>query len=281
MKQSFFQAWRFAFHSWRMALFVYLLLLLMVLPIGMQLYHVLDASIGQSLSLEKLLADYNHTIWMDMFNVHGASISPLIGQLRWILPFYLFVGVLLHTGLMHMVVRQEQGWSVFWAGIGSYFISFLKMALFFLLVLLVVLVVIWMPFLIYIININEWLVDETGLVWLFFITVALTLLISVLFFAWSVLARSIKMLEPALSNWQSILRAWRQLIRNIFSYPVLYFLVLIPFLIVWALYLVFHSRGGMVSPLLVWVFIILQQAFTFFRILLRVALFHAIAFYRS
>jgi hypothetical protein len=280
MKQSFLQAWRFAFQSWRMVLFVYLLLLLMVLPLGMQLYHVLDASIGQTLSLEKLLHDYHHTVWMDMLNVHGASISPLIGQLRWVMPFYLFVAILLHTGLMHLVVREQPGWSVFWSGISMFYFSFLKMALFFLLAFFVVFLIIWLPFSIYIFNINEWLVDETGLVWLFFATVGITIFTALLFFNWSVLARFSKMKEPALGTWQSIVAGRKRLFRNFFSYLFLYFIVAVPFLIFWLFYLLFNNQSGMISPLLVWVFIVLQQLFIFLRIVFRVALFHAIGFFR-
>ncbi|MCB0664072.1 MAG: hypothetical protein KDC24_15100 [Saprospiraceae bacterium] len=278
MLHNFQQAWRFTFQSWRMALFVHVLLLMTVLPIGMQLYHVLGASIGHSLSLEKLLLDYNHTVFMDMINVHGASISPLLGQLRWVLPMYLLVAVLVHAGLMYMVVMQEGSWKIFWKGVAYYFFSFLKIALVFITILVISLVIIWMPFIVYIVNINEWLVDETGLVWLFYGTVIVSFCWFIILFIWSVLTRSIKIKGPEHSIFKSIKSGWKSLRQNFFSYLGQYILISLPFLLFWTFYYYLNAISGMVSSTLVWVFIILQQLYIFFRVCLRIALFHGITF---
>ena len=82
MRSAFLQGFNTGIRQWRIASIVYFLQLYLALTLGMQVYDVLEASIGHSLEINKLLQQYDHTVITDFLKVHGASITPLIGQLR-------------------------------------------------------------------------------------------------------------------------------------------------------------------------------------------------------
>jgi hypothetical protein len=275
MIEKFKQGWNFAFSSWRIILLVYILLLMTVLPIGMQVYHVMDASIGNSLSLQALLKDYDHTVWMDLLNVHGASLSPLFGQLRWILPFYILIAVFLQAGLMGVVFRNEPKWKVFWEQGALWYFPFFKIGLFFLIFFLIGMLIIWLPFLMYIININEWLVDETSLVWLFFTTLFFSLLFFSLTFIWSVKTRFFKMENQNAGIFQAIKKGGGQLKKHFIKKLLLYLFICLPSILIWIFYTLVEAEWGMISPALVWLFIIFQQFIILLRIGMRISLYKA------
>ncbi|MEZ4950448.1 MAG: hypothetical protein R2784_13830 [Saprospiraceae bacterium] len=275
MLDKFNQGWRFALGSWRLIFLVYFLLLMLVLPIGMQIYHVMDASIGNSLSLQTLLKDYDHTVWMDLLNVHGASLSPLLGQLRWIVPFYLLIAVFLQAGLMGAVFQNSPKWKTFWEQGAHWYFSFLKIGLFFLIFFLLGMLIIWLPFSMYIININEWLVDETSLVWLFFTTIFFTIIFFSLVFIWSVRSRFFKMENQDTGIFKAIKMGGKQFGKNLIKYLFLYLFISLPAILFFVLYNVLEAKWGMISPALVWMFVFFQQIFILLRIGLRIALYKA------
>jgi len=79
--------------QWRITAIVYLFQLCLAFTLGMQVFDVLKASIGHSLELNKLLVHYDHTVFTDFLKIHGVSITPLIGQLRWLLLTWLIFSV--------------------------------------------------------------------------------------------------------------------------------------------------------------------------------------------
>ena len=97
----------------------------------MQVYHVLEASIGNSLEINKLVETYDDTVVTDFLNEHGASLSPLLGQLRWVLLIYVLFSVFINAGLLYAVVKNKKGWKTFWEGGAAYFFRFFKVAVFF------------------------------------------------------------------------------------------------------------------------------------------------------
>ena len=92
-----------AFQSLRVVLIVYAVQIMMAGIIGYQVMNVFEASIGNSLEISKVMHGYNNTVVTDFLNSHGASITPLIGQLRWIILLYIIISIYIHGGLMYCV----------------------------------------------------------------------------------------------------------------------------------------------------------------------------------
>jgi len=83
----------------RLVSLVYVVQLALALTIGLQVYQVFEASIGDSLALEGLKSGYAHTVINDLLNIHGPSLSPLLGQVRWLILLYLIISAFLSAGI--------------------------------------------------------------------------------------------------------------------------------------------------------------------------------------
>ena len=259
--------------QWRIAAIVYGIQLCLALMLGMQVYEVLDASIGHSLEVNKLLQQYDHTVLTDFLKVHGASITPLIGQLRWLLLVWLLFSVFINAGLLFCAARPEEaGWRSFWKGGAAYFFPFLKIGLLFLLLALVWTVVLWLPALSVLQPALEYFSSEKYAVWGVLLLMAVWLLGLVLLFVWSVISR-LQHLQSGASVIGSVTSGRRIFWKNktrvlglLLGFAALQLLLVVS-------YFLLEAYTGMTSPGLILLVFLVQQLFVFFRILIRLILY--------
>ena len=269
MRNVFKQSFSIGIRQWRIAAIVYFIQVCLALIVGMEVYHVLGSSIGNSLEINKLLAHYDHTVLTDFLKVHGASITPLIGQLRWILLVWLLFSVFLHAGLLVCAARSEQANSRrFWKAGAEYFFPFLKISLVFLLLALLLTVVALLPIALFLQASLQYFSSEK-----YSVAMVLTLLLLYGFgliklYIWSVVSR-LNHIETGASTFKSIRNGWRIFWKNkwILLGFVLGFMVLQLLLLV--LYWQLEAFSGMTSAALIGVFFVVQQAFVCFRIQIR------------
>lgn len=131
---------------WKIIMIVYCFQLMLALTIGLQVYDVLDASMGHSVSMHELLDGYDYTIINDFLLYHGASITPLVGQLRWLILVYMVFSVFINAGILYSLVIKESSWKIFFSGGAQYFFVFFKLLIFFLPVTLIWTCILWLPF---------------------------------------------------------------------------------------------------------------------------------------
>lgn len=155
---------KYGFNSSKLTTTVYLIQLVLAVTIGLQVYQVIDASIGHSVSLEGLKSGNAHMVVNDLLNVHGASLSPLIGQVRWLILVYLIMAAFIHAGIWTAIIYRDQPYS-FWTGGARYFLKCFSMGLLYMLLLLVISIVIWLPFLARFGYWMEHLASEAPLLW--------------------------------------------------------------------------------------------------------------------
>ncbi|MBK8427921.1 MAG: hypothetical protein IPL27_19000 [Lewinellaceae bacterium] len=176
----------------------------LALTLGMQVHGVLESSIGHSLEINKLLQHYDHTVLTDFLKVHGASITPLIGQLRWLLLVWLLFSVFIHAGLLVCAARPEQtGGRNFWTAGAAYFFPFLKISLFFLLLALVGTVVLFLPIALFLEPSLQYFSSEKYSVWLVLGFLLLYGFGLIKLYVWSVLSR-LSHVETGASTFKSI-----------------------------------------------------------------------------
>ena len=263
-----------AFQQWRPAAIVYAIQLALALTLGMQVYEVFNASIGNSLEINKLLHGYNHTVITDFLKVHGASITPLIGQLRWLLPVWFIFSVFLNAGLLYGTVNPaEKTAQSFWRGAAAYFFPLLGIGLIFLVLALLWSVLVWLPAFTYIGASLESLPSEKPLVWVFLLALVIWLLGLGFLLIWSLLSR-LQYMQASNSIVTSIKKAWQGFYRR--KWPLWGFFTLFVLLqgLLIGFYHVFesHISAQSAGPILLLFFV--QQLFVFVRILLRISLYH-------
>ncbi len=273
MQNAVINGFKTGIRQWRVAAVVYCLQLCLALTLGMQVYEVLQASIGHSLEINKLMQQYDHTVLTDFLKVHGASITPLIGQLRWLLPAWLIFSVFIDAGLLCCAARPEQAsGALFWQGGAVYFFTFLKISLLLLSLALLWTAVIWLPTLTFFQAAMEYFSSEKYMVWGLLFFTALWLAGLGVLFAWSVLSR-LQCLQTSMSVANSLKNGGRVFWKNKTRVWVLLIAFAAVQLALMAVYFLLQSWSGMTSPILIVAFFILQQAFVFFRIQLRVMMY--------
>jgi len=256
------------FSQWRIALIVYIFQLLLAVILGVQVYYVLEASIGNSLELDKLLGNYDHTVISDLFNVHGASISPLLGQLRWLALSYLVFSIFIQAGILYAVAKDEKTWLSFWVGGAAYFFRFLKLGIFYLLIFVGISAAIWLPFLSFFVASPEYVSSEKISVWLLILVLFVYLFILLFLFSWSLVAR-IKIIQENSRIWPAIKSGFSWLVRHYFSLTALVFLFFLLHVLIFIVYWNVNDTG-VVSLGWVLFFMLLQQAVAFVRVMVRV-----------
>lgn len=260
---------RVGLQQWRVATIVYVIQFCLALTLGMQVYEVLHASIGNSLEITKLLQHYDHTVITDFFKGHGASLTPLLGQLRWLLLVWLLFSVFLDGGLLYSAANPEQGgWRGFWHGAALYFFPFLKIGLVLLLAALVWTALTLGPALVFLQPSIEVFPSEKYSVWMVLAAAALWLLGIGVLFIWSVLSRLERM--KGRTTGTALKAGWRRFRANKWRLlgTILAFVLLQGLLI--ALYWWLVSLIGMESGGAILVVFLLQQGLVWGRVVLRV-----------
>lgn len=276
MLDAFKYGFQTGMRQWRIAMIVYLLQLCLAFTVGMQVYEVLQASIGNSLEINKLLKGYDHTVITDFLKVHGASITPLIGQLRWLLVVWLFFSVFVDAGLLYCSVRPNlASWKTFWQSGAEYFSAFLKLSLLFLTLALIWTALIFIPLALFLEPALECFSSEQYPVWLVLLLLAIWLMGLALLFVWSTLSRLLR-LQSGVSTFRAAKNGWLAFNKTKARFTSLLVGFIALQIILLAIYLHFEAYSGMTSPLLILVFFILQQTFVFSRIQIRQMLYAGI-----
>ncbi len=94
---------------------------------------VLTSALGDSMSLERLVKDFDYTVYSDFMFKDGGKIYALLGQLTWLLVFYGLVNTLLGGGILVALRDGEEALSLraFFGNCGYYFFRFFRLLLVF------------------------------------------------------------------------------------------------------------------------------------------------------
>jgi hypothetical protein len=265
---------------WNIVLLVYALQLMLAVPLAMQVWHVLEASIGNSLEINKLLSGYDHSVFSDFLNVHGGSITPLIGQLRWVLLVWAIGSVFINAGVLSTLVNKTPNWLSFWAGGAIYFFRFAIIGAVFLLLVLVWTGLTLLPYLGNLMhNFETMATEKTVLGYLLMIAIGWFLGFIYLSNA-SIVART-AVIKHGLTVWQALKKGLGFTFRRFLKTTAIFLFFLGLQLLALAAYWWLEGKSGMVTAGLVAVFFILQQVLVLFRIMTRFMTMSGISTYFS
>jgi hypothetical protein len=255
---------------------VYVIQLGLALTLGMQVYEVLESSIGQSLNLERLLEGYDHTVMTDFLKVHGASITPLIGQLRWLLLVWLLFSVFLNGALLFGAANQEAPTiGSFWQGGSRYFVRFLALAMLNLLLVTIWTAIIWIPTILHLQWALEFFDTEKVAVWSVIILMLCYLAGLAAWYVITIAAR-LEILQKQTTIREAIVSAWRLLRKQWSAFFMLLLFFAVVQLLLLAFYWLMDTYLGMRSGLGIVIMVFTQQGVAYLRILLRAGLFQKV-----
>jgi hypothetical protein len=269
---GFTEAWK----QRKVVLLLYTLQLVIALPIGIQVYQVMEASIGASMSLNSIQEGFNRTVVEDFLNVHGSSITPLIGTFRYVVPMFLIFSIFLHAGIMGNVVHGKTRIADFFRSGVRHFKYFVGYDLVFFLIVIFWSLLVWLPFLWWMGNPTEDLSSEKILV------IGLIIVGSIYLFGLSliwILAFDMKLSDIEVrGTWkQGFSKGVRRWKSDILSQWAIFISYVIIHLIAILLYLGITDPIGASSIWLIVFVMLLQQMFSILRIGMRIALFKSLS----
>ncbi len=261
--------------QWRLTTLVYLVQLILVLILSLQVFQVLEASIGNSLQINALGKGYNHTALTDFFKVHGASFTPLLGQLRWFLLLWIVFGSFLQGGLLCGSTHKER-LSVpgFFADCARYFLTFLSINLAGLVLALLCGAVLVGGVLSRFESLIEHMESEKGFLVLLAVSVFIWFFIVLVIYA-LVLLTKLAIVSAGMTVKRAGLYAWSKFKTDTGTYLCIAFLAALMVLLFWVIFQWLAGPDYWSKPPILFILTLVQQAFVWLRIWLRQVVYGA------
>ncbi|MEM7374297.1 MAG: hypothetical protein AAF587_37225 [Bacteroidota bacterium] len=281
MWQSFQHGIQTGIRHWRVAALVFLIQFLIAMVFGLQVGSLWDMTIGDSLSVDKLLGGYDHTVITDFLTVNSGAFSMLMTELKWLILFSIALGVFLDAGQMSAIVKDEYYWPSFFEGAKAYFIPFLKIWGVMTVITIFWTLILWLPLLINLFSALESFPSEVSLVWVVLLVLGVYLLGLLALSQIAIVARTHYISTNGADNGvrASLKEGFRWMRSRGFSSTGLY-LMFVGFQIVMAiLYGWIESSGGMISTMMIAGFFVIQQAYSYFRVIMEMMVMGGISGY--
>ncbi|HTY37174.1 MAG TPA: hypothetical protein VMH23_08680 [Bacteroidota bacterium] len=124
----------------KMVVVLYVCNFLLALPIALAFHAALVAGFGSSMAPSSLMSGLDFTTWQDFMGAHGAELSALFGQMKWVIILSMLVNTFLAGGILSVLKDSRGGFTAsrFFEGCGAYLLRFLRLFVLFAVVLLVV-----------------------------------------------------------------------------------------------------------------------------------------------
>lgn len=119
-------------------LVIYLILTVLTFVIGSRVYETMMSNLGNSIEMNTLIEGFNRTTLFDMFNAQEGITNQVFNPIKWVLPIYLLVSILLNGGLLANVVKAETSINDFFRNGIKFVVPFAGIS-----AILILLVVLW------------------------------------------------------------------------------------------------------------------------------------------
>ena len=259
----------FGFQKRRLVSIVYFIQLILAATVGLQTFQVINASIGDSVSIRGLQIGNAHMVINDLLNVHGSSLSPLMGQVRWMIICYLIIAVFVHAGVWTSLIHREKQ-HAFWVGGATYFFRCLVISVLHLMIFVLWSGILWMPYLGRIQYWMEYLPSETPILWIG-LAVFTVWMIGVIFLFVSSTSSKIFLIRDEKSVWLSIKKAFVVSARKVLAFFPFFLLVAGVLFLFYMLHVWIDELPIMSSSIGILLLFLVQQIIVWSKIAIRIS----------
>lgn len=261
------QAFRRTAQNWQIVLVIFLVNFTLGLIIAFPSFSIIKAESEQSLAFEKLIKDFDFTVFYDFMHKNGKSLISMIPVSLVLSGFYIALNIFFSGGILsQFTIRDTFKLGEFLKNSGHYFLRFFL--LFLLQVILLVLAVL-LVFIAYGVFgvIADGKTEPTFVAWMIFPSAfaffIITFLLNVGDYARVLLHR-----DELLNPWKAFWKATEYIFRNFKTMQIYWAVVVVSFAVM-LVYLFLESSIGMTSGFKIWLMFIIQQFFIFCRVFIR------------
>ena len=262
------QAFRRTRQNWQTVLFLFLVNFCLGLFVALPAFNILQVESHNSLALNKLVADFDFTVFSDFLRKSGKSLMPLLPISLFVWGVYSLLNIFFTGGILSQFTeRNTFGLNEFLKNCFRYclrfFLLFLVQLLFFIIAFVVIIIVFGIFGVIGYGNTEPiffaWLIPA-----FLFEAFYITYLLNVGEYAKVILHK-----DNALNAWKAFWRASNYVNKN-FKTMQVYWSVLLVSLLLLLLYLLLEASIGMTSGFTIWLMFLIQQISVFCRTFVKV-----------
>lgn len=256
----------------KMATVIYPVIFLLALIIAVPFHSALLNQAGNTMELQPLLKQFNFTVYADFMNSSGKIVKALIPAAIWMGIFYSLFTVFFTGGILNVLKDESLKFSAgnFFSGCGKYFFRYLRMGIYLLIVQILIGVIVFLPLSLILASNYETTLNEASLFYIFVTGVIIYLLLFILVLIIGDYAKIILYNNDSKKVIKSIYSAFKFTFRHLFGIYLLYILILATPVLLFVIYFLLDNTIGMVSGFTIFVMFIIQQAFIWLRVLVKV-----------
>lgn len=261
------QAFRRTAQNWQIVLVIFLVNFTLGLIIAFPSFSIIKAESEQSLAFEKLLTDFDFTIFYDFMHKNGKSLISIMPVSLLLAGLYTLLNIFFSGGILsQFTIRDTFKLSEFLKNSWHYFLRFFMLFLIQLISLILGFIAILTVFGIFGVLV-EGKTEPTFVAWMIFPSTfaffIITFLLNVGDYARVLLHR-----DDLLNPWKAFWKATEYIFRNFKTMQVYWAIVVVGFALI-LVYLLLESTIGMTSGFKIWLMFVIQQFFIFCRIFIR------------
>lgn len=236
---------------------------------------LLQSSLYHSINFETLLSGYDHTVISDWRNNHPQLVSAIMNMFSWMTLLFIPVAVYINGVLLHALITKPLDIKASLASGLRTYLPFFLVTLIALIAVLIWAILTLYPMINLIQNVFDATLSEPGLLIRYLIGGIVFYLGVIFILNWSITARTLY-LRTSRSMWKCMRSSFKEVFRKPLQTIGTTTLFMILQVLLIAGYLWLEDQSGMISPLWVVVFFLVQQLFVLIRILWRLMLYSGI-----
>ena len=268
---AYFKGLKRTLSSFKMITVIYFITLVLAMMIAFPFRSALKNVVGHSLLPEKLLHDFNFTIYKDLMHNYGDSIIPFIQVIFWVGVVYLFFTIFFSGGILNIFHYEKNRFSMqaFFEGAGKFFLRFFRLIVFTFLLNIIFAVVIYFPLSIILSSYFE-TVPEKSIFFIALFGIAIHLLLIIFSLIISDYAKIKIVVEDTNKVFKTFWRSIKFTFKHLVGTYLLYLLLLLfPIVIVLTYYFI-EKPINMDSAKIILTMFFIQQIFIWLRIFSKV-----------
>ncbi len=249
---------------------IYFINLFIALLIVIPIFGLMNESLGDTLSVNKILKDFDATVFADFIANSSNELTLFFTQVKWVVLIYWIISIFLAGGIIRTLNQDKFTMTSFFSGAGYNFFRFLGISLIMIVLQILLVFLIYAPTFNIIDSISDTVSSELTIYKVFFVAFGLHMLLMLMLFMISDYSKFYAALYDKKNIFKSVMGGFRYVFKNFFrTYTLYILLIILPLAMIWGYFMASGKIGThtVVGVLLVF---LIQQAVIILRIWFRV-----------
>ena len=206
---------------------IYFINLLIGILIAIPFFGIMNDSLGNTLAVNKILKDFDATIFADFIANSPEAITYILSQVKWMILISWIISIFLAGGIIRTLNQDKFSMTSFFSGAGYNFFRFWGISIIMIFLQVILLLIIYIPTFRIISSISDTVSSELTLYKVFFAGFGLHILLMLMLFMVADYSKFYAALYDKRNIFKSVLGGFRYVFKNFFRTYTLYIMLII------------------------------------------------------